>query len=317
VGHYYQKTQLSTDFTAPPSPITPENHPNAYYYNGKTYFVWQEYVSGSNSVKYYIRAWYHSTQSWGTKYEIADIGNIRDSHTAPAIGILPNKKLWVTYGGHEWSTGIPQYYKVSATAEDESSFAGQTQYSFTKINMGWTYPNLCCFSDKMVIFMRDSVDATTTRWMRNTTTNGTTWSGWTEIVHHGSNYAPYMIFRREYSFSGLILMAGTRVDYAPEPDVRENIYFAYSDDQGVTWRKADGTVLSLPLTGSNTLIWTESNLHQAWAMLDADDRPFVAAWVTPTIKSKSADIMGQLVTLENGLKATCKTRMAATMSSQH
>jgi len=241
----------------------PTNYPKALYYVGtykKTYVCWVDTTPVTWEVK--IRAFNHETKSWGTTYTIVTITS--DAHKGPTIGVLPNGKLIVFYGAHSTT---PLYYKISTNAEDESAWGSAQNHPI--INMGWTYPQPCSFSAKLVLFCRDSVNATQTRWMKNTTTDGSTWTGWVEVLNWGNGYAPYMVFRK---LGSNILMSGHNYTYATT--YSENLYFAYSPDEGVTWKKADGTTITL--TEALTKIAT-IDYHNSWtfSLLDKDGKPVV------------------------------------------
>ena len=244
------------------------NYPKALYYVGtykKTYVVWVDTTPVTWEVK--IRAFNHETKSWGTTYTIATITS--DAHKGPTIGVLPNGKLIVFYGSHSTT---PQYYKISTNAEDESAWGAEQNFAI--INLGWTYPQPCSFSDKLVLFCRDGVSSTQTRCMKNTTTDGSTWTGWVEVLNWGDGYAPYMVFRK---LGSNILMSGHKHTYTTA--YNENLYFAYSSDEGVTWKKADGTTITL--TEANTLIETLAHrMGYTFSLLDKDGKPVVTAYYT-------------------------------------
>jgi len=280
VGHNYLKDLLATQTTNAVGFIVPENHPPGIYFKGtyeKTYFVWQIRTADGLYYRYYIKAWNHVTKTMSSTYLVDEFAyDMPDGHFAPAIGVLPNKKLIVFYHCH---SNDPMYYKISTNAEDESSWG--SRLNIPRRNWGWTYPNVLSYSDKVIIFARDSIGTNHIAWLMNTSVDGITWTGWVLINEWWTgdlppnNHNAYFIFRKQGDF---LLAAATRCYYEAPNYVYDNMYFAYSDDRGVTWKKADGTTINLPLTEADTLIAVAAHrTHQAYPILDADDRPCVTA----------------------------------------
>ena len=250
--------------------ITMQAHvyPKAMYYAGtyrKTYFTFLN--STPSPETYQIRAFNHDTESWGSTYTLGTLSGAFDTHKTPAIGVLPNGKLIVFYGAHSTT---PLYYRISTNAEDESTW--QSEQNFAALGLGWTYPQPQSFSDKLVLFARDSVSATQTRWLMQTTTDGSSWTGWTEIINFGTGYAPYFIFNKVGS---KILVSGEKYTYAT--GYNENLYFAYSDDEGSTWKEESGSAVTLPID-EDQLIATISGQYVSiytFPLLDEFGKPVV------------------------------------------
>ena len=75
-------------------------------------------------------------------------------------------------------------------------------------------------------------------------------------------------------------------------DVRTNhdMYYAYSDDQGVTWKKIDGTQYTLPITSATAeRVWEiaqdQNLMNQTSMTADKDSHPYIATyWGRPTMQ---------------------------------
>jgi len=256
-------------------------YPKAIYYKGnseKTYFVWLD--TNFNPFRVKIQAYNHVTKTWGSVVQIGPDNELagrgtppgQDAHLFPAIGVLPNKKLIVFYGAHS-STNL--LYRISTNSEDETSWGLQRNLPIR--TLGWTYPQPCSFSDKLVLFCRDSTDYTpgTTVWCMNTTTDGITWSGWTVIVDFGANRGPYFLFRKVTD--NIIIVAGTNLHTDATPECR-NVYFAYSDDKGATWKNANGTTITLPMDEDQKIADTDYPTYTfgcQFPIIDEDGRPIV------------------------------------------
>jgi hypothetical protein len=251
-------------------------YPPAIYYKGSQERTYVAYLNANSSLFSILIQYYdHVTKTWSSPYTLAT-GLERDGHMAASIGILPNKKLIVFYGAH-YGGGQPHIkYRISTNPEDITSW--ESEQFLNEVTLGWSYPQPCSFSDKIVLFARDSVSDNQTRWMRNTTVDGVTWTGWTEIVNFGSGYGPYFLFNK---IGDRILAAGSRCNL-PTPTESINLYFAYSEDKGVTWKNANGTAITLPIDEDQKIADTLHATGNSSAILDEDGRPVVFAYLHTT-----------------------------------
>lgn len=231
--------------------------PNAIYYNGKTYFTWLN--REDKTIR--IQTCDHSTKSWGSIYTIATTSN-DDIHRGPAIGILPNQTLIVFYGCHNDDLR----WKVSENAEDESSWGTEQSRAGS-----YTYPQVMSFSDKIVIFFRKIG----TTWYKDSH-NGTAWSG--ETLFSGSVAGRYYWWFTK--IGSRIFMAGCYEDTGPPPE-RINVYFAYSEDKGETWKKADGTSLAVPMAETAKILDSGYRTTALPVLLDENNKPIIGVVYQP------------------------------------
>lgn len=246
-------------------------YPKAHYYAGvyrKTYFTYMN--SLYSPWRIYIRAFDHDTETWGASYMISTVASA-DPHMASSIGILPSGKLIVFYGAHSTT---PLYYRVSTNAEDESSW--EDAQNFPIINMGWTYPQPQSFGEQLVLFARDSMNATNVRWMMKTTEDGSSWSAWSLIQQFPDGQGGYFVFNK---IGDKILASGHTAFYGNTTS--KNLYFAYSDDQGSTWKEEDDSAISLPIDAEQLIAYTGAETGSTsvytFPLLDEYGRPFITS----------------------------------------
>ncbi len=93
--------------------------PQAYYYNGKTYVVWQGGTSGA--LDPYISAYDHSSGTWATPVKVGTNPLSGDDHGAPAVIVDDSGYVHVFYGSH--LTALK--YAKSTNPEDISAWTAQ------------------------------------------------------------------------------------------------------------------------------------------------------------------------------------------------
>lgn len=264
-------------------------YPNALYYGGinhKTYFVYLDTTPATWTVN--IRAYNHKTRAWGTATQLGTVTSI-DAHMSPSIGVLPNGKLIVFYGAH---SSTPIYYRVSTNVENETAWGNEQ--TLVASGLGWTYPQPCSFSDKLVLFARDSVSATQSRWLYNTTTDGSSWTGWIEVVNFGNGYGPYFLFHK--IGSNTIICSGFNYHFPGFGTTgSQDLYFAYSADEGATWKEADGSAITLPIDEDQLIVNSGVKTGDTFSLVDEDYHPVVMAFY----------IVGQ-ENVDDGVKRLCQ-----------
>jgi len=238
--------------------------PRAIYYEGskkRTYFVYAK-----QNFDVYITFFDHETGELSQEVCVSTEA-LDDCHATPCVGVLPNGKIIVF-----WRRDTPEiyhlYYKISGNAEDISSWSSEYDFGYP-----YTRPSILTFSDKLVVFAREIVSGSWARYIRKETTNGTSWTqnpaGY--ILDFGDGNWPYMVFHKKDPQSDRVFMSGMNC-LMPSGSF-ENVYFAYSDDRGVAWKKANGSAMTLPMTDAQCKIITEgdSTLYP-WAVQDENNR---------------------------------------------
>ncbi len=122
-------------------PIQPLNFPNAYYYNGKTYVVWQ-----GPDLDPYIDCYTHSTESWHGPVKVGTNPLVGDYHGSPVVVVDDLGYIHVFFGAH--LTTIK--HSRSFNPEDLSIMS-----SMVDIGITHTYPKVIKDSSgKIYLFCR-------------------------------------------------------------------------------------------------------------------------------------------------------------------
>jgi len=125
--------------------LYPNSHPRAYYYNGKTYVVWQ----GGDGQDPYIDCYDHASQIWSGAVKIADNPISPDSHGMPAVIVDNSGYIHVFFGCHDTACK----YSKSDDPEDISDWTAQSD-----IGSYCTYPQVIKDnSGNLHLFLREKV----------------------------------------------------------------------------------------------------------------------------------------------------------------
>lgn len=240
-------------------------------YNGNIYFVWVD-----NKLRTMIA---RKTPDGKVTTNVIEAKTMPDQyHTVPSIGVDKNGYIHVAYNMHQsqWRQDDDGWqYKVSEKPEDISSFtfhgAGDprtipgeliTYPFFAKDNNGVLYVTFRHRTGKRVEGGGNyqgigiaRYDADTRRWTMVGGENYPDYSYmhaktffWTPFARHVPGKGPYQGYRARLFFdenNRMHVSWDVFVEYGLGPS---HIMYAYSDDGGVTFHKADGTTIkSLPI----------------------------------------------------------------------
>jgi len=161
---------------------------------------------------------------------------IADDHYAPCVLVIQSGvhvgKIIVFWGRE----AIGMKCRRSTNAEDISSFDAPIIIE----GASPAYPQVFELLDgKIWIFFRYSTRYTG---YRTSSDGGSTWSARTIVMDSGvGNWAYHMVTGK-----------GTQIHCAwwrrIAGPIEENVYYLYSSDNGITWKKRDGTIVALPAT---------------------------------------------------------------------
>jgi len=214
------------------------NNPNAYYFEGdhkRTYVTWQQKQEGSSLYRTMVCAYDHETGEVLGPVTVFNHGSDADNHGVGAIWVDPDGYIWVFGGSHN------TYGKYSRTVwpEDIEDWK-DPPYTW---HSAATYPNLLMIGNYLYVFFRGGNDLVF-RKIDYRTPSQENWSTTKTIVDCGSGYLAY-IGHAVVDALGTIHLQWTIFEQAPYK--RLNIYYLMSEDGGDTWKKRDGTVVTLPL----------------------------------------------------------------------
>lgn len=244
--------------------------PTAYYYNGKTYVVFQTATDHDP----YIDCYTHSTGAWTGAVKVADnpVGS-DDSHGAPAVIVDNSGYIHVFFGSHVTA----QKYSKSTNMEDISAWTAQTD-----MGTNCTYPNVIKDSSGTLwLFLRETNSDIYYRKSTDFTTRY-------EIIE--SDITEDRIYRgnTEYdSTNGRIHMAWTHNDLSEGAGTYLDIFHAYlkcSDGHMYSMGGTDlGTTISFSEAGTSCKV-VDTGTYVVNASptthLDSSGNPYIIYSVT-------------------------------------
>jgi hypothetical protein len=237
------------------------------------------YISYGNEHSHPMVTYYdHETGEFATPVQIGTSPVVDDCHVHPTLAVDSSGYLYAFYGSHTSA----QKMKRSMNPEDISSWGPEK----TPEPSDATYPNVFFINSTLYFFYRSS-----SNWVYRTSNDGgNSWSAIRTVIDlpTGTPY-PVMIIGNESSTPS-IHIAFLKYQSGASPEY-SNIYYVMSSDGGNTWKKADGTILTLPITTSNAdLVWvggTRGFVNDI--QLDEDNTPNIL-WVGgPTCGNESQE----------------------------
>lgn len=222
------------DYDTPAATYTSKHQSSAIYDSSqdKTYFVYMgKYFDP------YIGYYDHTTDNFSNPVKVAD-GPINDAHAAPSLLIDNEGYLYVFYGSHNTNTDV----KRSTNTYDITSWtvcadvAGST-----------TYPQVWELSDDTITVLYRENPGERYLGLRTSTDNAATWSVVTKIIEFtDTDTSPYFVSTvGEESPTKKLHIAWDVHDWSS--NTRTDIYYAYSDDGGSTFKDINGSSLTLPI----------------------------------------------------------------------
>lgn len=226
----------------------------------KTFFV---YANANNApvIGYYD----HVAETFSEPVVIG--ANIdMDAHRNPSVLIDEDGYIYVFWGSH----GNPTHVSKSTSPYNISSWVTKVDLStLTSYPQPWQLEE-----DKLFVSFREG----TGKWRYATSDNGAdSWSASTDIIDFSAAGASgiYLVSVAETgSYPRRVHLAWSY--YVGTWDQRWDVYYAYSDDGGTSWKKRDGTTYALPITGATADKVYESGDEGVWLndiQLDSSGNP--------------------------------------------
>ncbi|MFX0125657.1 MAG: BNR-4 repeat-containing protein [Candidatus Hodarchaeota archaeon] len=166
-----------------------KNYPAAYYYNNRTYIVFQGDLDLSgHDLDAHITYYDHENDTWSGIYYVgpnySTLKEEQDNHGPPALWVDNSGYIHVVYGSHN----TPLKHTKSKNPEDITSFIDQLYITNTRA----TYPTIGYDSANDIVYIvyrrQDAVDSPIV--YRNSTNNGQTWSD-EQVIMDLNNYYAY------------------------------------------------------------------------------------------------------------------------------
>jgi hypothetical protein len=229
----------------------------------KIHFGW---LNENFNVKLTTYDFYNST--WNTQ----QIGTAVDNHGGPSLTLDKIGRMHIVYGAH----GTAFKYRYTSSP--------YTLWSTEQSIVYGTYPSLVPdYADEDILHLvhRGPSGGTTTHLnLVYSRKNSSTWNNVKTIV------AISGIYYKAYDAS-MVMDSNGRLHLAYViylVDTSRRAYYMYSDDNGSTWKKSDGTTLTLPitsLTGGEIVFEKESvtaKLHIGSLVSDSNNRPWFSTF---------------------------------------
>jgi len=250
-------TDINTFLVFPTAPeflrdisgITSLGTRNGIFYAGATNALYIVYLN-SSAGQYQIRAFDLMTETWTGAINITAPGSV-DPHWLPSVATFPNGTIAVFYGYYENIT-----YRLTTQSADVQGDLNLLLSSWTEertiiVSPFACYPFAISFDNSLFLLYRKS-GSNKGSWFYRRFTEATGWTSETELLKETFDGDYYSYYLRPNKQGNKILITGFRhlSDTATEDVWNEDILFFYSDDEGVTWKFANGTVFTPPV---NTL----------------------------------------------------------------
>lgn len=161
-----------------------------------------------------------------------DTISVNDTHRGPAMMIDANGYIWVFYDG----VSSPIKCLKSVNPLNIGAFNAKTS-----LTIG-TYPQPMQLKNGEIICMHR--DSTSSKWViQKTNDDGESWSDPVDILAMGALGYMQVFYRNEGNLKNIYAFINSYTN--------GNIYYAYSDDGGDTWKKSNGATYTLPITDVN------------------------------------------------------------------
>jgi len=193
--------------------------------------------------------------------------NGRDDHNAPSILALANGKLLLFYGLHQDANAF--WMHTSTNPEDESAWGVAVDISDGAFLQNYPQPHLLA-NGNVILFYRRGVAGTSDEYYKISGDDGATWGAAVKLSDFVDG-----IYVTSYARGNEIHLAWHTYDGT----TRTNVWYAYSPDGGTTWKKRDGTVITLPLTAANSDLVFDSGTDHVRVhniVTDAAGNPYIA-----------------------------------------
>ncbi|MHA2051965.1 MAG: BNR-4 repeat-containing protein [Candidatus Hodarchaeales archaeon] len=248
----------------------PKNYPAGWYFNNRTYVVFQGNLDFDNPTYHPNILYYdHENHSWSQIYNVAENPKEDDDHGSPCMWIDNAGYIHVTYGAH----GSKLKHAKSDRPEDITSFSIQKDITSQYV----TYPVVSYDSENDVvhIYYRGLINkAAQIGYIgySNSTDNGQTWRTNEQLIEFdyapipwgGNGIDPYNPSKLHISWVGRTFLGG--------PD--ENVYYAYLNvSTGVLYNASGfnlGTKIDVNESAESTLVWDSSDCYVGGLIVHSD-----------------------------------------------
>lgn len=239
-------------------------NPSNVYVDGVTYVSFEQ----KPSLDIYMIKFTHSTATWSSISKVGD--NTYQDWGRQAMNIDSDGYIHVFYGSQHNQIK----YSRSNNPLDISSFSLKTAPSGTNLA---DHSNILTQSNGNIFYLyRHMVSGGTPGHMiirlRKSVNNGDSWTDPTagnELVDFGDNHAIWLMYVWTDPEDNMHILFTDHTDSGSE--LPKDVYYAWSED-GTTWKKADGTSITLPIDlGDGDKVYDSSGYETRIASVRLDD----------------------------------------------
>lgn len=226
-----------------------------------------------------------------------------DAHRNPTLHIDEDGLLYVFYGAHNDPTivvrsdapyDMSRWSRVADIADEATSYPQPWQLRPGELFVAYRQPPGW--------------------WIRKSTNKGASWQERKPLLAYSARrlYAYAVTIAENGAYPRRIHMAWSKIGKGTPDEAkmwclafrRYNVYYAYSEDGGDTWRRSDGTVYSLPITDKTAEKIYDCGERGVWLKdirLDSEGNPYIlfvesdsytyeASWKIAGFSSRGWDI---------------------------
>ena len=226
----------------------------------KTFFVYGNYEN-SPTISYYD----HATGVFADPVVLGTNPD-GDAHRNPTILIDEDGYIYVFWGAHVHPTHVTK----SKSTYDITSWESKTD-----IGAHTSYPQPWQLKSGE-IFVSYRGDPNMSWCSQKSVDGGESWLDYTNIVDFTTGQIYLVSIAETGSYPRKIHLAWSHM--VSTWDQRWDVYYAYSDDGGTTWKKRDGTEYTLPITEASAEKVYESGDEGVWLkdiQLDSNGNPYI------------------------------------------
>lgn len=213
---------------------------------------WVTLVGGAR--KYMIGSRIAGEAFWRQLVNATDVASsplgtpTQDSHNAVSIGVDGDGFIHVAGNMHV----DPLKYMRSSSAGSLKAWSAPGMIGTEETEV--TYPAFVrLLNGDLLFFYRDGGSGNGDLMLNRYTTATQTWTRIAKLIDGKTvSRSPYWshvaVERATGAHPGRIHIAWTFRNDASGPNTNDDVFYAYSDDDGTTWRKSDATAYTLPIT---------------------------------------------------------------------
>lgn len=195
----------------------------------------------------------------------------RDDHNAPSLLVLPEGRIMIFYTVHDVKDAF--FMKMSTNVEDISTFGKRINIKdpdSSSIQYNYPQPKRLNTGDILLFYRRGSY-FNSDEYFKISKDNSKTWGKPIKLTDFGKDGVYAFVYAR----NNQIHIAWNRSVFNAPP---RKIYYIFSPDGGVTWKKRDGTDVALPISEDKAEVVFNAGNEPVYVwdiVVDENNNPFI------------------------------------------